>query len=347
MVKTNQKFQNEKQQTAMTEPTNGRMVSPPVSVFVTSAYSDKEPISSFVQAVKQHPATRHRLTEDPVVADVILFVENSRYHEDRYFKQLLNHPLVNQYRHKVFMYNPHDTPWLVLPGFYPCISKSIQDSRVIAGSPYIETVNPYVKCNFDHQPNFLFSVSGTPYRGVRSRVAKLQHPRAYINAFAAMMYGEGRKVDTQMQYAELLVDSKYVLCPKGIGPSSLRLFEVMNAGRVPVIISDKWVPPKGINWSEVAVFVAEKDVEQIPQILEADEPQWEKKAKAARLAWEQHFAPAVVFDYMVDQLSELENLRAYKMPLLLKISHQKAKVDFWFRFLRNRTKAVLKKAVKR
>jgi hypothetical protein len=36
-------------------------------------------------------------------------------------------------------------------------------------------------------------------------------------------------------------------CPAGIGPATYRLFEAMELGRVPVILSDEWVPRKGLD----------------------------------------------------------------------------------------------------
>lgn len=313
-------------------------------VFITSAYSDAEPISSFLQAAKESSRTRYRLTDDADEADLILFIENSRYHKDRYFRKLTNHPLVRNYPQKVFMYNPHDTPWLVLPGLYASMPKQRFDNKVIAACNYVEVINPYVRCDFDKQPTYLFSFCGTPYRGVRSRIAKLTHPRASINAFAANMYGHGRKNEPMMNYAELLVDSKFILCPKGIGTSSIRLFEVLKAGRVPVIISDNWVPPKGPDWHNIAVFVPEHATDQIPRLLEMEEHQWEQKARAARAAWEQYFSPDVVLNYMIEQILELQNLSSYKMPLALKLAHMKAKGFFRFRFFKQQVKVAAQSA---
>lgn len=317
-----------------------------VSVYLTTAYSDPEPISGFLKAVQENrPLLRHTLVDDPAAADVILFVENSHYHADIYFTKLKNHPLVKQYPEKVYMYNPHDTPWLVLPGIYPSIPKPLLDSRMMASGSFIETINPYISCDFTRSPHFLFSFFGSPYLGVRKRVARLQHPRGEIRVGAQNMYGDrtGKKTP-QVQYAELLLDSKFVLCPKGIAASSIRVLEVMQAGRAPVIISDNWVPPKGPSWNDFAVFVPEADIERIPQILEAQEAQWEQMGRRAREAWERYFAPGVVFNYMIDTILGLENLSTYQMPQAMRLAHLQAKMGFRFRLLRHQVKTCLKTA---
>ncbi len=39
--------------------------------------------------------------------------------------------------------------------------------------------------------------------------------------------------------------------PRGIGASSVRIFEAMRAGRAPVIISDDWIVPPVGDWGSV------------------------------------------------------------------------------------------------
>jgi len=57
-----------------------------------------------------------------------------------------------------------------------------------------------------------------------------------------MMKAKAREKELQsykQNYARLIANSKFVLCPQGVGPSSLRLFETLLMGRAPVIISDE------------------------------------------------------------------------------------------------------------
>jgi hypothetical protein len=44
------------------------------------------------------------------------------------------------------------------------------------------------------------------------------------------------------QFIGLCQRSKFVLCPRGVGVSSMRFFESMAMARSPVILSDEWVP---------------------------------------------------------------------------------------------------------
>jgi len=89
-------------------------------------------------------------------------------------------------------------------------------------------------------------------------------------------------------------DSKFVLCPRGIATSSYRCYEAMALGRVPVILSDAWVPPAGPDWGEFALIVAEDRIADLPDILRAHEPHWRAMGRAARAAWEEWFAPEII-----------------------------------------------------
>jgi len=302
---------------------------PAAKVFITSAYNDPEPISSFLKIAKLDKIKRHTLVDNPETADIILFVENSRYHFDSSFRALKNNYLVKKYSNKVFMYNPHDRPWFVLKGLYACIPQRLYNSNLIAATPYIETTNAFIRCEVGTDPKYLFSFMGSLSSGVRKKIVKLTHPRGYLDDCKGESFGN-HPVSSKMQYANLLSDSKFVLCPRGFGPSSIRLFETMQAGRVPVIISDEWVSPHGLPWSEFAVFIPESRVDDIPQILEEEEAKWEVKSKLARRVWEENFAPDTLFNYSINNLLTLKRSTGREMNVYLRLNHTMAFLRYCF-----------------
>ena len=100
----------------------------------------------------------------------------------------------------------------------------------------------------------------------------------------------------------MIADSKFVLCPRGFGASSIRIFEVMSLGRVPVIISDQWQPSPGIPWEELCVFIPEKDIDRIPTILCYLEGEAQMMGKLAQEAFNKFFAPNVFFEQLLTSL---------------------------------------------
>jgi hypothetical protein len=62
------------------------------------------------------------------------------------------------------------------------------------------------------------------------------------------------------QFRDVLYDSTFALCPSGTGPNSIRLWEAMMAGSIPVIIAGTYAPPGDPRlWEEAVVFCDETE----------------------------------------------------------------------------------------
>lgn len=83
------------------------------------------------------------------------------------------------------------------------------------------------------------------------------------------IFGRIRKVKGRMSYSQYMKSSKYCICAKGYEVNSPRVVEAIFYECVPVIISDNFVPPffETLNWESFAVFVLEKDIPNLKNIL--------------------------------------------------------------------------------
>jgi hypothetical protein len=95
----------------------------------------------------------------------------------------------------------------------------------------------------------------------------------------------------QLRYAEIMAASKFYLCPRGSGISSVRLFETMQMGVAPVILADGWIPPSHCDWS-FALFLRENQLAQLDSIIRSHQSEWHERGKAARAAYESHYSTA-------------------------------------------------------
>jgi hypothetical protein len=278
-----------------------------MQIFPTSAYSDTEPIESFLRLARH--GKRHRLTANVNEADAILFVENSRYHEDPFFSRLKRHPLIEQHRERCFMYNEHDRPWCVLPGLYCSMPRRWFDPARQSATRYVKLLN-HVDTSGSDKPDILFSFLGNSQIPLRREILRLKNPRAILedtssfNAFFAKEH-----TNSHTRYADVLRRSKFVLCPRGSGTSSIRLFETLRAGRVPIIISDQWVAPDGPNWSSCCLRVLERNIAEVAQLASDMEPRWSEMADAGRQVWNDWFADEVLFDRFGDALAAISGRR--------------------------------------
>ncbi|HEY3269264.1 MAG TPA: exostosin family protein [Armatimonadota bacterium] len=289
-----------------------------MKIHIVSAYPDPEPIATFRAMAAMDSVGRHQTVDAPELADIILFVENSHYHDDRTFHRLIRHPLVRRYREKCMMYNEHDNPWCVLPGVYCSMPVRYFTRTRLRAGPYVKTVNPYIDriAASEADPDLLYSFVGARNVPVRDRVLELPSENAVIKDTTQFKPHEVTAAEGQAAfqfYADVLTRSRFVLCPRGAGTSSFRLFETMQAARVPVILADQWAPPEGPDWESFAVRIPEADVASTPSLLAAySTERWQEMRASARAAWETWFGPDVLFDYIAEGCCDI--LRSRRVP---------------------------------
>ena len=78
-------------------------------------------------------------------------------------------------------------------------------------------------------------------------------------------YEKGSDINS---YNQMLLDSRYSLCPSGSGPNSIRFWECLACGSIPILLSDKLDLPEGEDWDSVIVRIKESDINKIEEILE-------------------------------------------------------------------------------
>ena len=82
---------------------------------------------------------------------------------------------------------------------------------------------------------------------------------------------EIRLQDAKEKYLDVLSKSRFSLCPSGSGPNSIRLWESLRAGAIPIVLSDTLrLPLESFMpqlWEQSVLRVQESDVASIPDIL--------------------------------------------------------------------------------
>ena len=268
----------------------------------------------------------HTLTDDPDSADIILFAEMNEEATGAFMENIAHHPLYRKYPEKSFLYWPGDFPLALLPGIYCSISRAHQDKARSRSGPYLTIMpNPFVDYrpleeNAPHLFSFRGAISNHPVRASLLHVLGEQSRGIFGDVSKESnritMSGTAQEREQFWRvYADMMADSKFVLCPRGVGANSIRLFESMKMGRVPVIISDDWVAPLGPDWDSFCLRIAEKDIPNILSHLTRMEPMAETMGKRAREQWETFFGPDVVFHYFVEQCVQMQQER--KLPQVI------------------------------
>lgn len=80
-----------------------------------------------------------------------------------------------------------------------------------------------------------------------------------------------QQLEGAARYNRLLSNSLFSLCPDGAGPNTLRLWESLAVGSIPVIIAEGWVPPtlRSVGLEDACIFIPEAEVPGIFDRLRA------------------------------------------------------------------------------
>ena len=72
------------------------------------------------------------------------------------------------------------------------------------------------------------------------------------------------------KYNEILSDSVFSLCPEGTGPNTIRLWESMSIGSIPVLFENDWARPTipDMEWEDVSITINNNELDNIVEILE-------------------------------------------------------------------------------
>ena len=78
--------------------------------------------------------------------------------------------------------------------------------------------------------------------------------------------------ETVFEYNDILSNSKFTLCPSGSGPNTLRLWEALAVGSVPILLGRHPALPEGaggeeIHWDNIMICIDDDQIEHLPQIL--------------------------------------------------------------------------------
>jgi len=258
----------------------------------------------------------HKLIDDPHTADLIIFAEF--YGGGLHFERLRADPLVKRYREKCFVFCSNALVIPFLPGIYASVEKRWASPRTCGGFYLGLPKNEFTTFTPpDHELPYLFSFMGSVKNApVRRELAKLSHPRSFFantsDKFSLLLHDKlspRERRDYYRRYAEMTKASKFVLCPRGLGAGTIRLFETMRMGRVPVILSDTWVEPSGPRWADFSLRVRERDFGRIPQLLEEREHLAVEMGRRARAEWEQCFSEEAAFHRVVEYCLALKQRR--------------------------------------
>jgi hypothetical protein len=274
--------------------------------------------SEILEKIKPYLLTREGVEEvfDPQKADTLLIQEKRSFKNFRYIKELLQDPLISKNVGKVFTINSDDCATGLLRGLYTSIPRTRFNPNLHAVVPYMEFPNDQVftNQNKNNSPQFLAGWRGNPKSNVvrKKLFENFQHSPDYCleNTQSWLNHSsEEKKI-----YVDIILNSKFSLCPTGWAPVSFRIYESMALGRCPVIIADKFVPPAGPRWEDFALFLPERKIHQLQDFLLEYEQDWNFLGRKALEAWNKYFNSKAIAEYYAQSLTTLFETTSHTSP---------------------------------
>jgi len=113
---------------------------------------------------------------------------------------------------------------------------------------------------------------------IRNVIFDMDHPQdCYIKKtngwfFESDVYGKNPNLTKEKKetsfYNNLLLNSRYSLCPSGSGPNSIRFWESLAIGTIPILLSDTLELPEHELWKDAIIIHPESEIKQlIPNVL--------------------------------------------------------------------------------
>lgn len=253
---------------------------------------------------------KYRITVDPKSADIILICD-VRF--DNYGEYVRINPLIRKNINKCFILSNNDRPLSIFRGILTSAEKSIINFDRIRSCSY-NAYSDSFKNSFitNHIPlkketpkkKYLFSFIGRDCNLIRRQIFEMAFHRKDIliedsgNTFN--VYDKDVNAgNRQKYYYDIMLQSKFALCPAGWSANSYRLFEAMSLGIVPVIISDDWILPKGPQWKDFSLIIRKKDIQNLEDIILEKESEFAAMGSKARKAFEKYFEDTVFFEYII------------------------------------------------
>jgi hypothetical protein len=256
----------------------------------------------------------HVIIDSPIDADIILFVDVNK---ERFYQRLRKHPFLIQFPEKSFVYDESDAVIPFLPGIYTSAEKSFINLKRLRNYCYLSR-HSYSNNSFiihrKEKKEFLFSFLGGSTSLLRKRLYNIDFNQPNIlvedtTYYQHWNYAQVSREQMQQRFVDICAKSSFVLCPRGAGCGSIRLFEMMEMGVAPVLIADNYLLPKGPRWEEFVVIVKEKDIRKLPKILKNHASEADKMGDLARKAWKEWFAPDKQFNYIVEACNDIKENR--------------------------------------
>lgn len=113
---------------------------------------------------------------------------------------------------------------------------------------------------------FMGNIGSHPVRKKLAELVKHLELDSFVEDTRKPFYfhSKEKQKDLELAYNLVMNASRYVLCPRGVGLNSIRFYEALALGKVPILIADDCKLPYATELEKAIIRVPENNLEQLP-----------------------------------------------------------------------------------
>lgn len=127
----------------------------------------------------------------------------------------------------------------------------------------------------------------------RAQIFNMIHPKNTVlikrDIFHYNNKNEALIKKMEKEYADVLSRSRFSLCPRGQSAGTYRFWESLQAGAIPVLISDNYKLPESFDWNSCIIIIKESEIKNLYSILIRISQQKEEELRRNCIAAFEHF----------------------------------------------------------
>ena len=175
----------------------------------------------------------------------------------------------------------------------------------------IENIKRFFKNPFDNNYEVFFQSAYQRHKILKQIEEEngLKTNFIYRKQYRAGAKDKKKRNKTTLEYYDNILISDYILCLRGTGNFSIRLYETLMMGKIPVLINTDCLLPfnKIIDWKQHVIWIEWSNVEDIPNIIKLfhqkiTNENFQKLQKNNRKLWLEILQPA----WTIKNLKNLE-----------------------------------------
>ncbi len=114
--------------------------------------------------------------------------------------------------------------------------------------------------------------------------------------YQGMVYRNNKTTNTEneLEYIDNLNNTKFSLCPSGSGPNSIRIWESISYGSIPVILADTLILPNinNIDWSKYFIIWKESELDKLHEhLVNISENKLIELSENCKKLYDEYFCP--------------------------------------------------------